>query len=50
MAANDLDAAGVTELLNAAGETIGVQFTQTGGPCDSNDVAAGTTVPASFSM
>ena len=47
---NNVDTAGVTELLDSAGGIIGIQFTQTGGDCDSNDALPNVAVPAKYSL
>ena len=50
MATNNVDTASVTELKDSAGGIIGVQFTQTGADCDTNDALPNTPIPAKYSL
>ena len=50
MATNNVDTANVTELKDSAGGIIGVQFTQTGADCDTNDALPNTPIPAKYSL
>ena len=50
MASNNVDTASLTELKDSAGGIIGVQFTQTGANCDTNEALPNTAIPAKYNL